>query len=394
MAHNRRAFKNDKRIMKFIPYGHQWLDRADVRAVEKTLHSDWITQGPIVRKFEKVVADYCGVKYVLAVSSGTAALHLACLSLGIKSGDEVITTPITFVATANSVLYCGGKPVFADIQDDTININPKEIEKKITKKTKAIIPVHFAGHPVDLEDIYKLAKKHKLIIIEDACHALGAMYKDTRIGSCKYSDLTVFSFHPVKHITTGEGGMILTNKRYLYEKLLLLRNHGITKNKKKMVKYDGAWYYEQQEIGFNYRITDFQCALGLSQMKKLDYFLKKRREIVKFYNKELSKVKGIILPIERDYVKSSWHLYYIRLKDITKRKRVFEKLRKLGIGCQVHYVPVHLQPYYRKKLGYKSGDYPIAEKYYKQCLSIPLFPRMSRKDMIRVVKAVRIAVSG
>jgi len=388
--------------MKFIPYGYHWIDKDDIKEVVKVLKSDWITQGPKIKEFEDALCKYTGAKYAVVVSSGTAGLHLACLATGIKKEDEVITSPITFVASANCVLYCGGKPVFADIQDETVNIDPKEIKNKITKKTKAIIPVHFAGHPCDLEEIYALAKKYNLMIIEDACHALGAEYKNSKIGSCKYSDLTVFSFHPVKSITTGEGGAVLTNNKKLYEKLLMLRNHGITKDPAKFtinhqpstINDYGSWYYEMQELGFNYRITDFQCALGLSQLKKLNKFIQRRREIVEIYNKELSKIDEIILPKEKPYVKSSWHIYYIRLKNSQRRKEVFERLRKKGIGVQVHYIPVHLQPYYRNNFGYKEGDYPKAENYYNSTITLPLFVKLNKKQINYILNKIKEAING
>jgi len=382
--------------MKNIPYGHQWVDNYDIKELVAVLQSGWITQGPKVKEFEDAFCKYTGAKYAVVVSSGTAALHIACLAAGIKAGDEVITSPITFVASANCVLYCGGKVVFADIQGDTINIDPKEIKRKLTKKTKAIIPVHFAGYPCDLEDIYAIAKKHNLIVIEDACHALGAEYKGSKIGSCKYSDMTVFSFHPVKSITTGEGGIVLTNNKRLYEKLLMLRNHGITKDPAKFtinhnlltINDYGDWYYEMQELGFNYRITDFQCALGLSQLKKIDRFIQRRREIVKIYSKKLSKIDGIILPTEKPYVKSSWHIYYIRLKNSQRRKEVFEKLRKQGLGVQVHYIPIHLQPYYKENFGYKEGDYPKAENYYKSVITIPLYASLNKQQIRYIINEI------
>jgi len=367
--------------MRIIPYGHQWVDKNDIKEVIKVLKSDWLTQGPKVSEFEKALCKYTGAKYAVVVSSGTAALHIACLAAEIKQGDEVITSPITFIASANSVLYCGGKPVFADIQKDTVNIDPEEIKKKINPNTRAITPVHFAGHPCDLEEIKEIAEKHNLLIIEDASHALGAEYKGSKIGSCKYSDMTIFSFHPIKHITTGEGGAVLTNRRDLYERLLLFRNHGISKDKKKMIKFDGPWYYEMQELGFNYRMTDFQCALGISQLKKLEKYIERRRELVSIYNKELSKVNGVILPIEKPDIKSSWHIYYIKLRDSKRRKTVFNKLRKNNIGVQVHYIPVHLQLYYRKNFNYKVGDYPRAEKYYKSTITLPLYPKLMNREI-------------
>ena len=379
--------------MKYIPYGRHTIDRKDIAAVVKVLKSDWITQGPKIKEFEEALCAYTGAKYAVAVSSGTVALHIACLAAGIKKDEEVITSPITFVASANCVLYCGGRPVFADVQEDTININPEEIKKKITKKTGAIIPVHFAGQPCDLEEISKIAKKYNLLIIEDASHALGAKYKGSKIGSCNYSDMAVFSFHPVKSITTGEGGAVLTNRQDLYESLLLLRNHGITKNPDRFINFspltDGPWYYEMLELGFNYRITDFQCALGINQLRKLGKFLQRRREIANFYNKELSKIGKVILPAERPYVKSSWHLYYIRLKDTAKRKQIFEELRECEIGVQVHYIPLHLHPYYKNKFGFQKKDFPVAEQYYSSALSLPIFPRMTDREIEKVINSLR-----
>lgn len=384
--------------MKYIPYSHQCIDSGDIREVVKALKSDWLTQGPKIKEFEDSLCKYAGAKYAVVVSSGTAALHLACLAAGIKKGNEVITSPVTFVASANAVLYCGAKPVFADVQSDTININPLEISKKITKRTKALIPVHFTGHPCELSEIKAIAKKNKLLIIEDATHALGAEYKGAKIGSCKYSDMVVFSFHPVKSITAGEGGAVLTNNRNFYEKLLMLRNHGITKDKKifnnSKILIDGAgeWYYEMQDLGFNYRITDFQCALGISQLKKIDSFIKQRRQIGQIYNGELSKLNDIVLPVEKNNVKSSYHLYAIRLRNPKIRKRVYEQLRKEKIFTQVHYIPVHLQPYYRKMFGYEENSYPVAENYYNRALSLPIYPGMTKREIEHVIDKITAAL--
>lgn len=370
-----------------IPYGRQWLDRKDVDSVISVLESDFITQGPKIKEFENKVAHHCGAKYAVAVSSGTAALHIACLAVGIKNGDEVITTPISFAASANCILYCGGKPIFADVNYDTVNINPVEVEKKITKRTVAVIPVDFAGHPCDLKEIKEIAKRHNLMVIEDACHALGAEYRGTRIGSCKFSDMTVFSFHPVKHITTGEGGMVLTNRKDLYKKLITFRNHGIVKNRTDLLnKNEGSWYYEMQDLGFNYRITDFQCALGISQLKKLGRFIKRRRELADNYRRELSKIDTITLPIEKDYAKSAWHIYVIKVKK--ERKKIFDILAKKGIGVSVHYVPTYLHPFY-KRLGYTKGLCPVAERYYKEALTVPLYPKMKNKDFSRVITELK-----
>jgi len=370
---------------KLIPYGHQWIDQRDIDEVVKVLKTDWITQGPKIEEFEKSVAKYCGVKYAVAVSSGTAALHAAYAAAGIKAGDEVITTPLTFAATAYTIALLGAKPVFADIKEDTFNIDPKKIEKKITKRTKAIAPVDFAGQPCDYKEIFKIAKKHKLLVIEDAAQSFGAEYKRKRIGS--FADLTTLSFHPVKTITTGEGGMILTNNKGFYEKLKVFRHHGIIKKPER-----GSWYYEIKDLGHNFRITDFQCALGLSQLKKIGKFIKRRREIVARYNRALKDIKEIILPVEKEDRKSAWHLYIIQLsleKLKTNRKKIFEKFQKEGVGVQVHYLPLHLQPFFQRKFGYKIGDFPIAEKYYQRAITLPLFPAMREEDIARVVKIVK-----
>ena len=373
--------------MKRIPYASQWIGEDDIETVVATLKSPYLTQGPLVDEFEKEIASYCESKYAVAVNSGTSALHIACLAAGIVKDDEVITSPITFVASSNSVLYCGGRPVFADIKPDTINIDPKEIERKITNKTKAVIPVHFAGNPCNLEEIYNLAKSKGLMVIEDAAHALGAEYKGARVGACKYSDMTILSFHPVKHITTGEGGMILTNSEELYRKLLFRRSHGITRDTEYLTKNDGAWYYEMHALGYNYRITDFQCALGVSQLKKADKFISRRREIAQNYAKAFKSFSGISTLTETPDAKSSYHLYVILVED---RKRVFDFMRNSMITVNVHYIPVYLQPYYRK-LGYRPGLCPNAEQYYEQCLSLPMYPRLTDEEQNFVIQKVGAA---
>jgi UDP-4-amino-4,6-dideoxy-N-acetyl-beta-L-altrosamine transaminase len=380
--------------MKKIPYGHQWIDQSDIEEVVKVLKSDWLTQGPKVKEFEDALCKYTGAKYAVAVSSGTAALHLACLAAGTKEGDEAITSPITFMASSNSILYCGGKPVFIDIEPDTGNIDSKKIKNYLNSqpqskpKPKAIIPVHYAGHPCDMEAIHDIAKENNLVVIEDAAHALGASYKGDKIGSCKYSDMATFSFHPVKSITTGEGGAITTNNKEYYQKLIMLRQHGITKAPKKFLNpyhlshNPGSWYHEMQLLGFNYRITDFQSALGTSQLKKLNGFIERRREIAGIYDDAFKDNEFFDLPIEKDYAKSSWHLYPIRLKDKYKDKKIliFNKLREKGLGVQVHYIPVYLQPYYQN-LGYKLGICSNAEDFYQREISLPLYPAMSEADM-------------
>ena len=362
----------------------------------EVLRSDFLTQGPQAGKFEDAICKYTGAKYAVVVSSGTAALHIAALAAGIKKGDEVITSPITFAASANCVLYCGGKPVFADIQPDTININPEEIKKQVTKKTRAIIPVHFAGYPCNLQKIRYIAKTHNLIVIEDACHALGAEYKSNgkwlKVGSCKHSDMTVFSFHPVKHITTGEGGAITTNSKRLYEKLKALKNHGMYKDS--VTAQKGPWYYEIRKLGFNYRITDFQCALGITQLSKINGFLKRRRDLADKYNKAFSDLSDSVgLPHYADRTKKhAWHLYVLRLKPKSLRqnkKRIFEKLRARGIGVQVHYIPVFYHPYYKRTLRCNAMNFPNSIRYYKEAMSIPLYECLSDTQQEKVIKTIK-----
>lgn len=374
-----------------IPYGRQWIDEDDIQAVIETLRGDWITQGPKVAEFEESFAAYCGSKYAVAVSSGTAALHLAAIAAGFKAGEEVITSPMSFVASANCVMYEGARPVFADVERETLCIDPHQVAEKINPSTRGVIPVHFAGHPCDMPLIQEISGKHDLIVIEDACHALGASYthygKTYRVGSCAHSHMACFSFHPVKHITTGEGGMITTNDERLFRKLRGLRSHGITKDSDMLTQHDGPWYYEMHELGFNYRITDIQCALGLEQLKKLDRFVDRRREIVNSYNRSFNSAEELILPREKEKVTSSWHLYVIQLNTLD-RLEVFEKLHEKGLGVQVHYIPVHLQPFYSRSYGYRRGHFPVAEKYYDRAVSIPLFPRMSETDVDYVIDSV------
>lgn len=373
----------------YLPYGKQYLDEEDIRAVAKVLKGDYLTTGPHIEEFENTVAKYVGAKYAVAFSNGTAALHGACFAAGIGEGDEVITSPLTFAASANCVLYQGGKVVFADIDKDTYNINPKEIELRITEKTKAIIPVHFTGQPADLSEISKIAKEHNLIVIEDAAHAIGAKYKNELIGHI--SDMTMFSFHPVKHITTGEGGMITTNSKEYYDKLIQFRSHGITRDKELLINNHGPWYYEMQFLGFNYRMTDIQAALGTSQMKKLDSFIERRKQIIFAYNAAFKNIQELIVPYQNIDVDSSWHLYVIQLQTEllnSSRKEVFEMLQQKNIGVNVHYIPVHTMPYYQE-LGYEVGSLPVAENIYEKIISLPLFPSMSEKDVEDVISAVK-----
>lgn len=366
----------------YIPYGKQTLDDDDIKAVVDVLKSDFITTGPKIEEFEIKVADYVGAKYAVAIANGTAALHAACFAAGIGEGDEVITTPITFAASANCALYCGATPVFADIDKESYNISPKDIRKKITDRTKAIIAVHFTGQPCEMDEIHKIAEDNNLIVIEDAAHALGADYKGKKIGSL--SDMTTFSFHPVKHITTGEGGMIVTNDEKLYERLKLFRTHGITREEKYLSRNDGPWYYEQIDLGYNYRITDIQCALGISQMDKLDDFVEKRRMLVGRYNNAFEDISEIVTPKQFEGCNNSYHLYVIQVEN---RLEVFNKLRTAGIGVNVHYIPVYKHPYYQKN-DYDKVCCPNAEEYYEHCISLPLYPKLTIEEQDYVIKKV------
>ncbi len=370
---------------KYIHYGHQLIDEDDIQAVVDTLRGDYLTTGPKIQEFEKALCEVTGAKYCVVVSNGTAALHAACFAAGITKEDEVITTPMTFAASANCALYVGARPVFADICPDTYNIDPQQIEKNITNKTRAIIPVHFTGQPCDMDAITKIAKKNNLIVIEDAAHALGAKYNNKKIGSI--SDMTTFSFHPVKHITTGEGGAVTTNDESLYQKLLLFRSHGITRNPELMNKNEGGWYYEQLELGYNYRMTDIQAALGISQLKKLQLFIEKRRHIVEKYNHSFNRLEYIKIPKINKKSYSSWHLYVIKIAKELSRKKVYDKMQELGIGVNVHYVPVYKHPYYQK-LGYKSGLCPAAEELYEKMITLPIHHGMNDEDIERVINAV------
>lgn len=374
----------------YIPYGKQSIDKKDIDAVVEVLQSDFLTTGPMVDKFEQKMAAYTGAAYAVAVANGTAALHIACVAAGIGDGDEVITTPITFAASANCALYCGAIPVFADINPKTYNISPAEIEKKITKKTKAIVAVHFTGQPCEMDAIHEIAQKYHLIVIEDAAHALGAEYKKRKIGSL--SNLTVFSFHPVKHITTGEGGMVLTNDKQLYEKLKLFRTHGITRDENLLEENDGPWYYEQLQLGYNYRITDIQCALGISQMDKLPVFLEKRKKIAKRYDEAFEKCKDVEIPFQKPECESAYHLYVIRIKN-RSRKKVFEELRAAGIGVNVHYIPIYKFPYYKKN-GYGGVECPNAESYYNECISLPIYPELKAEEQEYVIGKVLKAANS
>lgn len=390
---------------KFIPYGRQCIEDDDIRAVVETLKSDWITQGPKIAEFERAVAQRSGAGFGVAVATGTAALHCACFAAGIKEGDEIITSPITFAASGNCALFLGATVKFVDIRPDTYCMDAKKLEKAITKKTKAIIPVDFSGQPCDMDEINAIAKKYKLTVIQDAAHSLGATYKGKPVGSL--ADMTIFSFHPVKLITTGEGGMVVTNNKDFDTRLRLFRTHGITTDESvmggsaQMADNEGpcktnkpgkaAWYYEMAALGYNFRITDMQCALGLSQLKKLNRFIDRRREIVSMYNNAFSKSELLITPYQEKDRESAWHLYMLRLRldKIKKsRRQIFDELRAEGIGVHVHYIPLHLLRYYRQRFGHQRGDFPESEAYYDSVLTLPLFPAMSDGDVQRVINCV------
>lgn len=373
----------------FLPYGVQWLDDKEISEVIDSLKSNWITTGPKMRFFEDKFKSFIGSKYAIAVNSGTAALHISTSSINIQPGDEVITTPFTFVASANCVVYRGGIPIFADIKKDTYNIDPSEIKRKLTPKTKAIIPVHFAGQPCDMDEIIEIANENNLFIIEDAAHAIDAEYKNKKIGNI--SDLTTFSFHPVKNITTAEGGMVTTNDDELYNKLLMFRTHGISKDAVKRFGKSGDFYYDMQYLGFRYNLSELHASLGIHQLNKLEAFQKRRREITKIYNQELKNIKEITIPYVKSDIKHSWHLYVIQL-DIDKlkvdRDYIFRALREENIGVNVHYIPVHYHSYYQTKFRLKKGILPNVEMLFPRIITIPLFHKMSDDDVYDVINAL------
>jgi UDP-4-amino-4,6-dideoxy-N-acetyl-beta-L-altrosamine transaminase len=380
---------------KKYSYGKQVIEKDDIRAVVGVLKSDWLTQGPKIPEFEKALCTKFGGEYASVVCNGTAALHLSGLALGWKSGDIVITSPITFLASANCILYSGAIPDFADIEEKYYTIDVNKLEEKLKyynskkKKVKAVIAVDYAGHPCDWESLKFLSEKYNFQLVNDCCHSAGAEYKNDLKYAVKYADAACMSFHPVKHITTGEGGAVLTNSRELDSKIKVLRTHGIVKNNSDLK--NSPWYYEMQMLGFNYRITDFQCALGISQMKKLDKFLVDRRKIAGYYDKIFSKIDKVITPAVAKYAKHAYHLYPLQIKfgktKITKPE-LFTKLSSSGINCQVHYIPVHLQPYYRKNFGFKKGDYPVAENFYEQEISIPLHASLNKRDIAFISKEI------
>ena len=394
-------------MQRFLPYSRQSIDAKDIQKVTSVLKKDFITQGPQIESFEREFAKYVGSKFAVACATGTAALHLSCQALNLGAGGSLLTTPITFVASANCAQFVGADTYFADIDLKNYCISPKYLEVELKKrKIDIVVVVHMSGHPADMQKIYNLKKKYKFKLIEDACHALGGSYNKKKIGSCFYSDISTFSFHPVKPITTAEGGMVTTNSKEIYKKLLIYRTHGIHKiskdfkNKKLAFDKDGsinAWYYEMNNLGYNYRITDIQCALGESQLKKINKFIKTRRKIAKIYNKGFKKNKLITTPFEdTDKVVHAYHLYtiLINFKKLGKsRNQVMSELKKFNIGSQVLYIPVHIQPYYANKYGYKFGNFPNAETYYKNCLSIPIFPGISNKEINYVINKVNSIIS-
>lgn len=384
-------------MKRSIPYGRQSISLEDINAVVEVLKSDWITQGPATDGFEQAVAQRCHAKYAVAVNSATSALHIACLAANLVPGDTLWTSPNTFVASANCALYCGASPEFVDIDPQTYNISTSLLEQKLAaastigKLPKVVVPVDFAGHSCDMSAISKLANRYGFTVIEDASHAIGASYRGAPVGSCAFSDMTVFSFHPVKIITSGEGGMVLTNSKELYEKLCRLRSHGITRDPAFMhAESAGPWYYEQIELGFNYRITDIQAALGRSQLRRLDEFVRRRNELASRYTERLRDLP-LQLPITNPDCYPAWHLYVVRLQlELTKRSHgeIITKLRSSGVQANLHYIPIHIQPYYRT-LGFKQGDFPNAEQYYREAISLPLYYELSEVEQDYVIEQLR-----
>lgn len=384
-----------------IPYGRQDISEADIEAVVAVLRSDFLTQGPMVPRFERLVAEHCGVSHALAVNSATSALHLSCLALGLRAGDMVWTSPITFVASANCALYCGADVDFVDIDPRTYNLCPRSLKSKLSRAAKAgrlpkvVIPVHFGGQPCDMAAIHSLSEEYGFRVIEDASHAIGGAYAGQPVGSCQYSDIAVFSFHPVKMITTAEGGMALTGDDELAEKMRLLRSHGITRDPARMSEACGDWHYEQICLGYNYRMTDMQAALGASQLERLGGYLDRRHSLARRYDKALLELP-VTTPWQDSKSRSAYHLYVIRLRldSLTKsRRQIFEELRGMGVGVNVHYIPVHLQPFYRR-MGFAPGDFPEAEAYYSDALTLPLYPTLTDAKQAHVVDVLRKVLAG
>ncbi len=384
-------------MSKMIPYGKQEITKHDIESVVSVLKSDFLTQGPLVPQFEQAITQFCGSKYAIAVNSATSALHIACLALGLGDGDWLWTSPITFVSSANCGLYCGAKVDFVDIDPTTYNLSPQALEEKLIEAEKkgrlpkVVIPVHLCGQSCEMEAIHKLGQKYGFRIIEDASHAIGGKYQSQPIGNCKYSDIAIFSFHPVKIITAGEGGMAITNDEILANKMELLRSHGITRDSNMMTQEpDGPWYYEQVDLGFNYRMTDIHAALGVSQMQRLTQYITRRQEIATIYNEALKELP-VITPFQHVDSYSAFHLYVIRLQ-LTNKKinhlEVFNGLRNNGIGVNLHYIPIHTQPYY-KKFGFQHNDFPEAIRYYHEAISLPMYPLLDERQQKLVVESLR-----
>ncbi len=371
-----------------IPYGRQEITDADIDAVVTVLKSDFLTTGPTVESFEKKIAEYVAVQYAVAFSSGTAALHAIMHVLGLAPGDEVITTPITFVASANCVIYQGATPVFADVNPNTLLIDPECVENKITEKTKAVIAVDYAGQSCDYTALKRICDKHNLFLISDSCHAIGGEYRSKKVGSI--AAMTAFSFHPVKHITTGEGGMVTTDNKAYADALRVFRGHGITTDYRQR-EAEGGWFYEMEELGYNYRITDIQCALGISQLGRLDSWISKRNSLARKYSEAFSKVTGITPLFNNEGSLNAYHLYVIKVNEIetgVSRKELFRKMRDAGVGVNVHYMPVYLHPYYKNNFGFAEGECPLAERAYEQILSLPMYPGLLKADQDFVISKI------
>jgi UDP-4-amino-4,6-dideoxy-N-acetyl-beta-L-altrosamine transaminase len=381
-----------------IPYGRQTIGEAEIAAVDRVMRSDFLTQGSIPKTFEKAVAQYCGADYAVAVANGTAALHLACLALGLGAGDYLWTSPNTFVASANCARHCGAEVNFVDIDPNTRNISIDALQQKLMKAEqegclpKVLVAVHFAGLPCDMAAIAELARRYQFVVIEDAAHAMGSTYRDERVGSCRYSDVTIFSFHPVKVMTTGEGGMITCNNKQITDRLYALRSHGITKDLSQFVgESEAPWFYEQQMLGFNYRLTDIQAAIGLVQLERLPEFIERRRYLVERYH-HLLKALPVKTIHDDEFTASAWHIYVIEIDQVFDRRAVFDVMRDHGVGVHVHYIPVHYQPYYRAQ-GFNEGDFPVCENYYQHALTLPLYPDLTEQEQDKIVHHLQEALS-
>jgi UDP-4-amino-4,6-dideoxy-N-acetyl-beta-L-altrosamine transaminase len=374
-----------------LPYGRQWIDEDDIAAVVDVLRSDYVTTGPVVQRFEQALSEYVGVRRAVAVNSGTAALHAAYFAAGLGRGDQIITSPITFAATANAALYLGASVRFVDVEPDTGNIDPARIEEAITGQTRLIVPIDFAGHPADYEGVGRIARRHGLMVVADSAHSLGATARGRRSGAL--ADASAASFHPVKPITTAEGGAVLTDHLDLADRAARFREHGIVRDAQHTLAPEGPWWYEMHDLGFNYRLSDIHGALGLSQLRKLDQFIARRRQIADIYSQALAGIDRLQLPAVRDNVEPGWHLYVVRVVDTALRRPLVQALRAAGVRVQVHYIPVHYHPYYQR-LGYERGTCPVAEDFYSRALSLPMFPAMTDDDVQRVIEACAAAIAA